>query len=130
MSGDTGAKIWEAVIEPEVLAFSFSRPDCQRVLECWRDGRFRIVVTRDMLRRYINLLSCLGASEPILKKWILWFTHPEKSRFIESEIEGIVISLHPPENAGGAQDTLQYMSPQQFVDQLESSADLSNTDSN
>lgn len=59
---------------PDVLAGSFFDADCRAVLECWRDGHMRLVVTRGLLSAYLGVLRSMGVSTPRLRRWALWFT--------------------------------------------------------
>jgi hypothetical protein len=70
------------VLSPEVLGRSFFDPECRKVLEYWRDGKIRLVVTRGLLERYLRLLDKLGASPELLCHWRRWFTAPEKSLYM------------------------------------------------
>lgn len=71
-----------AVISPEALIRSFFDPECRSVLEYWRDGRIRLVVTRGLLKRYLTLLANMGVGQDLLRRWIGWFTSPEKAVYL------------------------------------------------
>jgi len=75
----------KVVLAPDVLARSFFDPACWRVLTLWRDGRIRPVVTRELLGEYARLLRNLGFPLAILRQWVLWFTHAEKSVYLEPQ---------------------------------------------
>lgn len=62
------------VLGPDVLAGSFFEPDCRAVLELWRDGVVRPVVTRGLLAAYLSVLRSMGVSGGLLRRWALWFT--------------------------------------------------------
>jgi len=71
------------VLAPDVLARELVDTGCAGVLELWRDGRVRLVVTRALLEAYLRRLDGLGVPEPLLRRWALWFTAPEKVLYIE-----------------------------------------------
>lgn len=73
----------DVVLAPDVLGKSFFDAACRRVLELWRDGGIRPVVTRDLLRAYAQLLETLGIPPPVIRQWALWFTSAEASRYID-----------------------------------------------
>jgi len=78
-----------AVIAPEALIRSFFDAECRSVLEYWRDGRIRLVVTRSLLKRYLTLLATMGVGQDRLRRWIVWFTSPEKAVYLpEADSEG------------------------------------------
>ncbi len=71
------------VLAPDVIGKGFLTPACRTVLERWRDGGIRPVVTRDLLRVYLRLLRDLGVPDPILRRWVLWFSAEGKSAFLD-----------------------------------------------
>lgn len=78
-----------AVIAPEALIRSFFDAECRSVLEYWREGRIRLVVTRSLLRRYLKLLATMGVGQDLLRRWVAWFTSLEKVVYLpEADSEG------------------------------------------
>jgi hypothetical protein len=78
-----------AVIAPEALIRSFFDGEHRSVLEYWRAGRIRLVVTRSLLKRYLTLLVNMGVGQDLLRRWIAWFTSPEKAVYLpEADSEG------------------------------------------
>jgi len=75
-------EIQRVVLTPQVLARSFFDPECRSVLECWRDRHIRLVVTRSLLERYLRLLSKSGLSQQLLRRWMGWFTSPERAVYL------------------------------------------------
>lgn len=73
------------VMTPDVLAKSFLDTNertggaCRGVLELWRDGRIQLVVTRPLLFMYLRVLRGLGVPDKQLRRWLLWFTEPERT---------------------------------------------------
>lgn len=67
------------VLAPEILAKSFHDTQCRNILELWRDGAIRLVITRDLLVSYLRLLKALGIRDDILRRWTQWFTAKDKS---------------------------------------------------
>ena len=67
------------VLAPEILAKSFHNSQCKKVLELWRDGSLRPIITRDLLIAYLRLLKALRIPDEILRRWTQWFTATSKS---------------------------------------------------
>lgn len=82
MSRAASEAVERVVLTPEVLGRSLFDPACRQVLQSWRDGRVRLVVTRSLLERYLHLLGRLGASRELLRWWLWWFTSPEKAEYL------------------------------------------------
>lgn len=80
MSGSAAPRV---VFAPDLIGGALFHPECQLVLERWRDGALLPVVSRELLHRYLKLLDALGLPPRLLKKWALWLTSPERSLFIE-----------------------------------------------
>jgi hypothetical protein len=94
-------------------------------------------VTRDLLRAYVRLLNGLDIPRAVIRWWMLWFTTPETSVYIDesslptgtaagvcthaarSGKAGFVISLRGQSHAGdGESETaldLQWLSPSDFL---------------
>lgn len=70
------------VLAPELIAKSFLVEEYRGLLERWRDGAFRLAVTRDLLVRYLLILRKLGIPDGQLRHWSAWFTATEKSLFL------------------------------------------------
>lgn len=70
------------VLAPGVIAKSFLVEEYRAVLEAWRDGAFRTVVTRELLVCYLQLLRNLGLPDAQLRQWTAWFTAADKSLFL------------------------------------------------
>jgi len=73
-----------------VIGRSFFDPPCRRVLELWRDGAIRPVVTPALLKRYARVLNGLGLPYRLVRQWALWFTSPETSLYLDCEDGSIV----------------------------------------
>ncbi len=71
---DSESHLPRVVLGPDVLAGSFFDVDCLAVLEWWRDGNARLVVTRGLLSAYLGVLRSMGISDGLLRRWALWFT--------------------------------------------------------
>ena len=70
------------VIGPGVFARSFFVGECHDVLQRWRNGKIRPVVTRDLLAAYVRVFRALGLPDVQLRKWLYWFTSKETSDFL------------------------------------------------
>lgn len=80
------------VLAPNLLGGCFHDSDQFRVLELWRDGRLQPVVNRQLLIRYLRLLSRLGVPPDLLRRWTRWFTAPEKSFYLRDlELGDLVV---------------------------------------
>lgn len=73
------------VILPEVIAKSFHDADCRALLNWWRDGVIRPVLNHELLVLYACVLRDLGVSDPVIRRWLLWFTAEDKSNYIRRE---------------------------------------------
>ncbi|MDX9971595.1 MAG: hypothetical protein RBU21_01255 [FCB group bacterium] len=62
------------VLGPDVLASSFFDPASKTVLDHWRNGVVRLIVTRELLMTYLSVLRGLGLSDAQLRRWAMWFT--------------------------------------------------------
>ena len=82
MSRAGGEAVERVVLTPEMLGRSLFDPACRQVLESWRDGRVRLVVTRSLLERYLRLLGRMGLSRELLRWWMWWFTSPERAEYL------------------------------------------------
>ncbi len=81
-----------AVLGMDVLARSFFDPQCLRVLQLWRDGQIRLLMTRPLLAQYIRILSRLNIPQELLRQWIWWFTTPEKVEVVEDLSSAVIIT--------------------------------------
>ena len=77
----SGAPERRIVLTPSVLGAAFIDEDCSRILTAWRDKAVVPVVSRQLLRRYLKLLSKAGVHARLLNQWGLWFTSPATSIF-------------------------------------------------
>lgn len=71
------------VLAPDVPVRGIYSPDCRRILELWRDGVLRPVVSSTLLRFYSKLLVEVGVPRDVLRNWLLWFTSPQRSLFLK-----------------------------------------------
>lgn len=71
------------VVMPDVLGLSVRDPDCRQILEGWRDGTLRWVVSRWLLVRYLRLLGRLGLSPQLLRWWGWWLSSPAKVDYVD-----------------------------------------------
>ncbi len=81
----------EEILALDLLLHGFHDPACKSVLELWRDGAIRLVVTKDLLSLYLRALRGLGLTEVILRRWVIWFTARGKCLFLRDaspEIKG------------------------------------------
>ena len=74
---------YRVVLAPDVIARSFFDPECRAVLDHWRDGAVRIVVTRELLMLYLRLLRKIEIPDTVLRRWLVWFTASDKSVCLE-----------------------------------------------
>lgn len=88
---ERSSNIPRVVLSPEVVARSFFDRNCRQVLHLWREGRFRPVVTPDLLREYVRLLQALSIPVSLIRQWIAWFTSPEKSVYVDADESGETI---------------------------------------
>ena len=70
------------VLGPDVIAKGFVNTTCLRILESWRDGKVRPVVTRELLVLYLKILRSMKLPDSQLRTWTIWFTAKDKSIFI------------------------------------------------
>ena len=124
------------VVAPDIVGKGLLAPRCRSVLERWRDGGVRPVVTVALLRVYLRLLRRLGVSDPILLRWLLWFTAEDKSTFLHGSADGptalfeilcdaavrghadVILSSHgPPERAAnlGTPNNVRWILVRDFV---------------
>ncbi|GMW01941.1 MAG: hypothetical protein AMXMBFR84_30770 [Candidatus Hydrogenedentota bacterium] len=74
----------KVVLLPDVFIHGvFARTE-KDVLTFWRDGRYRVIVSRPLLSCYLRLLRDLGLEDPLLRSWLRWFTAPEKAQFVST----------------------------------------------
>ena len=82
MSREEKAKAIKVVLAPDILARCFFDLLCKKVLERWRNGEIYPVVTRSLAERYIRVLKGLGLSGSVIRRWIMWFTSPERADYV------------------------------------------------
>lgn len=70
------------VLAPDVIIRSFVANECREVLVCWRDGLIMPAVTRELLVYYMKVLRGIGLPDSQLRRWAIWFTAREKTRFM------------------------------------------------
>jgi len=75
------------VLGPDVLAKSFLAPSCRRILELWRDGAVRLVVSRELLAVYLRVLRGLGLGDDDLRRWALWFSAADRADLAPSAVD-------------------------------------------
>lgn len=76
----------KVVLAPDMLAKCLFDPTCVQVFHYWRDGQICLVLTRDLLQRYIKVLNRFGIPYSTIRRWILWFTAPEKVVYLAQEL--------------------------------------------
>lgn len=74
----------KVILTPELVGRSFSQQDCLELLQAWRDGALILVVNRPLLLRYLKLLKRLNVPQEQIRRWLWWFTSPEKAMFVET----------------------------------------------
>ena len=67
-----------AVLDPAIFLRGICAPRISNPLSNWRDGKFRLVLTRRMLRHLLGLLRDIGLSKASLERWAIWLSHNEK----------------------------------------------------
>ena len=83
MSPPSAGEPCRIVLGPDVLARSFFCPHCYGVMQMWRNGEVRLVVTRALVLEYLKILSRMGIPHEQIRKWAWWFTSPDKVDFVE-----------------------------------------------
>ncbi len=75
------------VFTPEIVLRGLIEPTSLQILLAWRDGKLKPVISRDLALCYTKLLRAAGLGPDLLKRWLWWFTDPEKSEY-KPEFEG------------------------------------------
>ncbi|MBX3176144.1 MAG: hypothetical protein KF886_02170 [Candidatus Hydrogenedentes bacterium] len=70
------------VLAPDVIIRGFVASDFREVLIHWRDGAIIPAVTRELLVYYLKALRVAGIPDSQLRRWAIWFTAREKTRFM------------------------------------------------
>ncbi len=80
---DTSTRV--VVLTPDVLAKAFHVPECKSVLESWRDGHIRLALNHELLAQYARVLRGLRIPDPIIRRWLVWFTAQDKAEFLQKQ---------------------------------------------
>lgn len=76
------------VMDPLLFLEGVTDPGKRGSLEAWRDGRYRIVLTRRMMAHLLGLLRGTGLSEALLRRWAIWLTDPVRVVLLTDGIQG------------------------------------------
>lgn len=74
----------KVILTPELVGRSFVQRDCLELLQAWRDGELILVVNRPLLLRYLKLLKRLNVPQEQIRRWLWWFTSPERTMHVET----------------------------------------------
>ena len=93
------------VLGPDILAASFFDPASKNVLDHWRNGAVRLIITRELLMTYLSTLRGLGLSDAQLRRWAMWFTSGDTADadMDSGESGGAVPAMLARAASGGAQ---------------------------
>jgi hypothetical protein len=67
------------VLAPDVILAGLFDPQAREVLNAWRDGAIKLVLSRRLLVAYLRALRKAGAPAGVLRGWALWFHEPGRA---------------------------------------------------
>ena len=73
------------VFAPDLIGAAFIDPTARRVLEAWRDGKFVVVMNRELIALHLRVLNRVVLAPELIKRWAYWLSSPEKTVFIDKQ---------------------------------------------
>lgn len=128
----------DVVIGPDVIVRSFFCPANRRILNLWRDGRLRPVVSQALLQETVRILRAVNLPDGLVRQWALWLTAEDHTFFLRGDLhdthESMVATLlaaaaraetsvvvtrcHPPSSEQDSMNRgahLVWMTPEEFL---------------
>jgi hypothetical protein len=75
----------KVVLAPNLIGAALIDPAARRVLEAWRDGKFMVVMNRDLIAVHLRALNRVVLAPELIKRWAYWLSSPEKTIFLEKQ---------------------------------------------
>lgn len=70
------------VLAPDLVVAGLFDPHAREVLNAWRDGAIKLVLSRRLLVAYLRALRKAGVPSPVLHVWALWFHQPNRAELV------------------------------------------------
>lgn len=79
----TAPSLRKIVLAPDLVVAAFIDPAARRVLEAWRDGKFVVVMNRELIALHLRVLNRVVCTPELVKRWAYWLSSPEKAVFLD-----------------------------------------------
>jgi hypothetical protein len=79
------AIVQKVALAPNLIGAALIDPAARRVLEGWRDGKFVVVVNRELIALHLRAVSRIGLGPDLVRRWAYWLSSPEKTLLIDKQ---------------------------------------------
>ena len=81
----SSAPIQKVALAPNLIGAALIDPAARRVMEAWRDGKFVVVVNRELIALHLRAVSRIGLGPELVRRWAYWLSAPEKTLLIDKQ---------------------------------------------
>jgi hypothetical protein len=81
----SSASTQKVALAPNLIGAALIDPAARRVMEAWRDGKFVVVVNRELIALHLRAVSRIGLGPELVRRWAYWLSAPEKTLLIDKQ---------------------------------------------